>query len=85
MLAGPEGLIQPGPDAVINQMGEALYPEALGGAVNYAAPKSGLPVFVTENGIATTDDAQRVEYVKRALASLAEVMQTGVDVRGYFY
>lgn len=41
MLVGPEGLIQPGPDAVLNQMGEAFYPEALGGAVRYAAVKSG--------------------------------------------
>ncbi len=47
--------------------------------------KSGIPVYVTEYGIATTDDAQRVEYVRRALSSVAEAIQAGVDVRGYFY
>ncbi|MBK9750541.1 MAG: family 1 glycosylhydrolase [Chloroflexi bacterium] len=38
---------------------------------------------MTVNGLATIDDAQRVAYFQRALASLAECMRDGVDVRGY--
>lgn len=38
---------------------------------------------MTVNGLATTDDAQRVAYFQRALASLAECRRDGVDVRGY--
>lgn len=85
MVVGPSGPIQPGPDAVLNQMGEEIYPPGLGGAVRYAAAKAGLPASVTENGLATTDDTQRLDYVQGALGSLAEAIQAGVDVRGYFY
>jgi beta-glucosidase len=44
-----------------------------------------VPIFVTENGIGTTDDPQRIEYVRRALAGVARCLRDGLDVRGYFY
>jgi beta-glucosidase len=84
MVIGPDGLIPPGDDVERNQMGEEVYPDALGGAVRYAAQVAGIPVYVTENGMATTDDSRRVEYFKRALVSLADCIQSGIDVRGYF-
>jgi beta-glucosidase len=40
---------------------------------------------ITENGIGTGDDAQRVAYVRRALAGVARCLGDGIDVRGYFY
>lgn len=85
MVVGPDGVIPPGADAQVNQMGEEIYPLALGGACRYAAEKAGIPVIVTENGLATPDDAQRIRYVRGGLESLANAMQAGVDVRGYFY
>ena len=45
----------------------------------------GLPVYVTENGIGTDDDAARIEYVGRALAGVRRCLDDGIDVRGYFY
>jgi beta-glucosidase len=65
--------------------GWEVYPEALGEAVRAAANASGVPVIVTENGIATGDDGQRIAYTDAALASLAAAMADGVDVRGYFH
>jgi beta-glucosidase len=44
-----------------------------------------VPVYVTENGIATEDDARRAEYIRRALAGLRNCLADGVDVRGYFH
>ena len=44
-----------------------------------------MPVVVTENGIATADDARRIAYTEAALNSLAEAMADGVDVRGYIH
>ena len=44
-----------------------------------------MPIYVTENGIGTTDDAQRIEYVRRALAGVVRCLRDGIDVRGYFY
>jgi beta-glucosidase len=40
---------------------------------------------VTENGIATEEDTRRIEYIKRALASVRKCLDDGVDVRGYIY
>jgi beta-glucosidase len=40
---------------------------------------------VTENGIGTTDDTERLDYVRRALKGVAHCLQDGIDVRGYYY
>lgn len=42
-----------------------------------------MPIIVTENGVAATDDTRRVEYYQRALAGLKRAVDDGVDVRGY--
>ncbi len=45
--------------------------------------KRAFRIMVTENGIATTDDSRRVEYLRRALVGLKRAIDDGVDVRGY--
>ena len=45
----------------------------------------GRPVYVTENGISTRDDAVREAYLPRILRSVHAAIQDGVDVRGYFH
>ncbi len=64
-----------------------FYPEALGEAVRHTRQVvgAGVPVIVTENGIATSDDERRVAYTERALASLVAQMRAGADVRGYLH
>ena len=42
-------------------------------------------MLVTENGIATDDDTQRIAFVRRALDSVLDCLAEGVDVRGYTY
>jgi beta-glucosidase len=84
MVVGPEGVIPPGEGIEKNQMGEEYYPEAIGGTIRHAAKVAGIPVIVTENGVASTDDSRRVEYFQRALRSVVNAMQNGIDVRGYF-
>ncbi|MEU8799104.1 family 1 glycosylhydrolase [Spirillospora sp. NPDC048819] len=66
--------------------GWEFYPEALGNAVRHTASRiPGVPVLVTENGIATADDAERVEYTRGALTGLHEAIEDGIDVRGYLH
>jgi len=84
MLVGPQGVIPPAEGVEKNQMGEEYYPEALGGTIRYAARVSGLPVLVTENGLSGADDTRRLEYFQRALRCVAECLQEGIDVGGYF-
>jgi beta-glucosidase len=84
MVVGPEGVIPLGDDIEKNQMGEEYYPEAIGGTIRHAAKVTGIPVIVTENGVSSTDDTRRVEYFQRALRSVADCLESGIDVRGYF-
>ncbi len=63
--------------------GMEFYPECVGHVVRYASKQTGVPIYVTENGIATEDDTRRVEYYRRALEGLKNAIDDGVDVRGY--
>jgi len=84
MVVGAAGIIPPGDDVEKNQMGEEFYPEAIGGTIRHAAAVARIPVIVTENGLASTDDARRAVYFQRALRSVAAAIEDGIDVRGYF-
>jgi len=68
----------------LTQMGWSFTPEALGQTVREAHAATGLPVIVTENGVAVDDDADRIEYYSRSLAALRSAIDDGVDVRGFF-
>jgi beta-glucosidase len=84
LLIGPHGPVDEG-DIERTQMGYAYRPEALGHAIRRAVAVTGLPVYVTENGIGTEDDARRIDFVERALAGVEACLADGLDVRGYFY
>jgi beta-glucosidase len=73
--------VAPGVEAT--QVGWEYYPEGVEHVVRYASKETGVPILVTENGIATADDGKRVEYYQRALAGLKHAIDDGVDVRGY--
>jgi len=78
-------LLAPAPEgAEVSQIGWELYPEGFGQMLRRLS-EVGLPIVVTENGIATTEDSQRVRYLDSHLRELKSVMDEGVDVRGYFY
>jgi beta-glucosidase len=66
-------------------MGYEYWPQALEAAIRYAADVTGNPIYVTENGIGTTDDTQRVRYVTDALGGVRRCLDDGIDIRGYFY
>jgi beta-glucosidase len=70
--------------APLTQMGWELHPEGLYDAIA-AAAATGLPVVVTENGIATADDAERVAYLRTHLGQVARALRDGIDVHGYLY
>ncbi len=45
----------------------------------------GLPVYITENGIATAHETKRARYLVAYLKEVYHAIQAGVDVRGYFW
>ena len=67
----PTGMLPPPEGAPTAQTGWEIYPEALEHTVRLAAERTGRPVMVTENGLATTDDDTRREYTHGALSGLA--------------
>jgi beta-glucosidase len=70
--------------APVTQMGWELNPDGLGRAIRLAA-RSGLPVVITENGIATADDRERVAYLRDHLGQVAAALRDGIDIRGFMY
>jgi beta-glucosidase len=82
---GPDGPLPPEEGVELTQMGYEFWPEALEASIRHAVSVAGIPVIVTENGIATKDDTRRVEYIKRALQGVANCLNDGLDVRGYTY
>ncbi|NJL94992.1 MAG: family 1 glycosylhydrolase, partial [Anaerolineae bacterium] len=95
--AGPDGRPQVLPFPVgggQTMMHWHLTPEALRWAPRFVYERYGLPIYVTENGLASMDwvaldgavhDPQRIDFIRRYLGQLQQAMQDGVDVRGYFY
>jgi beta-glucosidase len=87
MLIGPNGWAGYEDGIPILDMGYEFYPASLGNCLRRAWTYTGgaVPLNVTENGIGTTDDAQRIDYVRQALDGVLDAIADGVDVRGYTY
>jgi beta-glucosidase len=68
----------------ISDLGWAVHPRGLGRILR-SCKKYGVPLYVTENGIADREDRLRGEYLIGHLAEIAKVRAEGVDVRGYFH
>jgi beta-glucosidase len=84
-LIGPDG-IQPAPEgAELTQMNYEFYPEALANVIRKVAKEFKGGIIVTENGIATDDDARRVEFIRRALTGVQSCIEEGIPVKGYMY
>src|SRR6478736_1051562 len=85
-IVGPDG---PRPIAERTETtltGWEYFPPALGIGVRTAWQLTGgVPIFVTENGIATADDSRRIDYTRGALTGLHQAMTDGVDVVGYLH
>ena len=85
-LVGPNGLEGAPEGAELTQTNWAYRPDALELAVRRAWDVTGgIPIIVTENGIATADDERRIDYTRAALVGLAHAIDAGVDVRGYLH
>lgn len=66
-----------------------LYPEGIYRAIKELHKKIArplnIPMYVTENGIATDDDELRREHAQRYLYAISRAISEGYDVRGYIH
>lgn len=77
------GQLDPPKDAELTQMSYEFYPEALANVIRAVHKKFKGDIIVTENGIATSDDSRRVEFIRRALTALEGCIAEGIPVKGY--
>ncbi|WP_431836070.1 family 1 glycosylhydrolase [Cellulomonas sp. Y8] len=83
-IHGPDGIVPPPAGARLNDMGSEIAPGSLAGAVRYAQQVAGVPVLVTEHGIATNDDALRCAFIPEAIVDFLDTVRAeGLDVLGY--
>ncbi len=82
--AAPGLVADPPEGAPTTQMGWEIHPGGLLKALRSAA-RGGLPLVVTENGVATGDDSERIDYLESHLAAVLDALAEGIDVRGYLY
>lgn len=68
----------------VSDLGWEIYPEGLERALRECAGY-GLPMIVTENGIADTADRWRPDFIRASLAAVDRAKSAGADVRGYFH
>ncbi len=95
LVSASRGIILPVINAAITEanmpttrpktdFGWDIYPEGLGTVLDEVKPY-GLPVVITENGIADQGDVMRARFIAEHLFQLGWAIQRGVDVRGYFH
>lgn len=82
---GPDGVIYPDNNTRVTQMGNEYYPEALENVVRFVSEHWDKPIMVTENGIATEDDSERIEFMSTALTGLTKCIEDGIDIVGYMH
>lgn len=83
VLVGPEGRLPPPENAEMTAAHYEFYPQALGGTIRFAHERIGVPIYVTETGMATDDDTRRIAYMDGALIEVRNCLDDGIDVHSF--
>jgi beta-glucosidase len=67
-----------------SSLGWEVYPTGLQRVLTRFA-RFGVPLLITENGIATANEDERTAYLASHVRSVAAAIAGGIDVRGYLY
>ena len=80
----PSGEFSPMPGQKVTQMGWSWEPEGYFRAIERFS-RLGKPIYLTENGIGTLDDNERVRFIFEHLQVVANAIDKGLDIRGYMH
>lgn len=69
----------------LSQMGYEIYPDAISGAVKEIAKSFKGDILITENGIATDDDKDRIDFIDKATNGICRCIEEGIPIIGYIY
>jgi len=72
------------PHEMATEFGYPMYAEGLRRAIDFLAPL-GVPIEITENGVADSEDVLREEHLRRHLWVLSNALREGYDVRSYHH
>ncbi|HUU27250.1 MAG TPA: glycoside hydrolase family 1 protein [archaeon] len=72
------------PGERVTEMGWSWNPEGFYRAIERFA-RLGIPLYCTENGMATNDDYERVRFISEHLRVLGTALAEGFDIRGYLH
>lgn len=67
-----------------NDLGWEIYPRGIY-RVLMELKKYNKPIYITENGLADAKDEKRARFIIDHLKWIHKAMESGLDVRGYFY
>ena len=69
---------------VVSDLGWEIYPQGIYYLLK-DLKKYNLPIYITENGLADSQDRLRKDFIKDHLFWIHRALKEGVDVRGYFH
>lgn len=73
------------PERRLNDLGWDMAPENLEPLLIRLDQKYGLPIIITENGLADADDAQRQWWLTKTLVAMQNALAAGVKLEGYLH
>lgn len=68
----------------VSDLGWEIYPEGIFDVLMDFSDYH-LPIYITENGLASTNDDRRVRFLLNYLKEIYHAIKTGADVKGYFH
>ena len=77
--------VVPNPGAEVTASGYEYYPPARGYTIRLARKMTNKPIYVTETGTSTDNDARRVAWLDATIAEVAKCIAEGIDVKSYIY
>ena len=73
------------PEDYVSDLGWWINPGGIGGVLTRLYKDFGLPIYITENGLADAWDKYRKQFIRDHLLSVHSAIRDGADVRGYFH
>ncbi|HMY46325.1 MAG TPA: family 1 glycosylhydrolase [Leptospiraceae bacterium] len=77
--------IQVQPGSPRNDLNWEIYPEGMKRTLMKVHDRYGLPIRITENGIADAKDAQRPQFLIDHISAMESAAQEGVKIDGYYH
>ena len=71
-------------DGPVSDLGWQIYPKGIYYVLK-DLEKYNKPIYITENGLADTQDKKRAKFIKEHLSWIHKAIKEGVNVGGYFY